>query len=437
MEKPRHIKNKRIGTFIAMLICIALVMSSPGQSYTAYADGDDDDVFEVGFDDDGDEPEEPVPEPEPEPVAPTTSKNDQLQTQINNISKELAELEKQREGILQDISSVKGQKEQAQAKQGYVSQQMQITESEIYLLQDRISALEEDIEVKLEEIDEKQADYDEKFALFQERVRAMYMYDNSTTIGLVLGTDSFVDFLTTTDMLTRVADHDKNLMAELEAERLQLEADKKELEESKASAEADMKEVEEKKQELSVQQQAISAMVEDISELERQYNSDLAANKQKANAMEAEIKNIYAQIQLNDNPYVGGEMQWPVPNFYQITSYYGWRFGGSDYHTGVDISGGGVYGANVVAANDGVVKHVNWSHTPGRGYGIYVIIDHGGKISTLYGHLSNISVSVGQEVSRGQVIGNVGSTGWSTGPHLHFEVRNGTQHLNPMGYLKG
>ena len=94
-------------------------------------------------------------------------------------------------------------------------------------------------------------------------------------------------------------------------------------------------------------------------------------------------------------------------------------------------------GATIVAANTGTVVKTNTSFTPGRGYGIYVIIDHGGGKSTLYGHCSALLVSEGQTVSRGQPIAQVGSTGWSTGPHLHFEVREDGNHVNPLPYLKG
>ena len=117
-----------------------------------------------------------------------------------------------------------------------------------------------------------------------------------------------------------------------------------------------------------------------------------------------------------------------------MTCPYGSRFGGSDFHTGIDISGGGAYGSPVLAANSGTVKVANTSFTPGYGYGKYVIIDHGGGIQTLYGHMSALSVSVGDVVAQGQKIGEVGSTGWSTGPHIHFEIRVNNKAVNPQGW---
>ena len=130
-------------------------------------------------------------------------------------------------------------------------------------------------------------------------------------------------------------------------------------------------------------------------------------------------------------------MMWPVPGFGTITSYYGWRWNKTDYHTGIDISGGGINGATIVAANSGRVAKVNTSYVPGKGYGIYVMIDHGGGKVSLYGHCSKILVSEGQSIVKGTPIAKVGSTGWSTGPHLHFEVRENGNHANPLAYLKG
>ena len=359
------------------------------------------------------------------------------QDRIDKISQEINNLKGEKEEILKNIESVKGEKEQKIAVLNHIDQQISLTQQDIALIEERISLLLLSIEEKELEIEGKQQEYDKNSAIFLQRARAMYMYDTTSTLGLVLGADSFADFLTTTDMLLRVADHDQTLMDNLEKERLALELEKEELEKAQKAVEADREEAERLNETLSSQRTTASAAVQDIATMEKQYLADLDQNRRKSEAMQAEMDNIYKQIELSKNPYVGGEMLWPVPGYYQITSEYGWRFGGKDFHTGMDISGSGVHGKNVVAANDGVVRHVNWSHTPGRGYGIYVIVDHGGNVSTLYAHLSNISVSLNQSVSKGDVLGQVGSTGWSTGPHLHFEVREGTQHKNPLPYVKG
>ena len=135
------------------------------------------------------------------------------------------------------------------------------------------------------------------------------------------------------------------------------------------------------------------------------------------------------------NEYTGGTLTWPVPGYYSITSTYGNRwhpvYGGYRMHTGIDISGGGIDGKNVVAAADGVVILSEFF----GGYGNTVVVDHGGGITTLYAHGSQILVSAGQKVTRGQAIMKVGTTGTSTGPHLHFEVQKNGSHTNPLPYL--
>jgi len=125
-----------------------------------------------------------------------------------------------------------------------------------------------------------------------------------------------------------------------------------------------------------------------------------------------------------------GTFAWPVPYTRNITSYYGPRWG--SYHYGIDIASSGVYGQAIVASDGGTVTWAGWDSS---GYGYYVVIDHGNGYSTLYGHCSNVYVTRGQYVSQGQTIAAVGSTGWSTGPHLHFEIRQNGSKMNPLNYL--
>ena len=168
-------------------------------------------------------------------------------------------------------------------------------------------------------------------------------------------------------------------------------------------------------------------------EYEANYKELSAMQKQ----IQAELLDIYKNLKTSDEAYVGGEMMWPVPGYSKISSYYGWRFNNTDFHTGIDITGAGVHGAPVVAANTGTVVHTKSCPYNGYsyGYGTYVIVDHGGGITTLYAHLSAISVNVGDIVVMGQQIGKLGNTGWSTGAHLHFEVRVDGEAKNPISYV--
>lgn len=364
-----------------------------------------------------------------------TSKISNYENQISSLNNQISQLDAENAAIQEKINGIQDDKVKQQAVVASLDEQIYVTQSKISALNERISLLEAQVVEKEEEIAEKEEQYADNYELYLQRLRAMYMYDSSSTLGLVLGADDFVDFLTVTDTISRITQHDQALMEDLLKEQAELEEAKVELEETHKTVAADKVAVVKDQDALSAQKTTAAAAVQSISYMEQEYMDDIAANKAKANQMENQISSIYKQIELSQNPYVGGEMAWPVPGYRTISSVYGWRFSGQDFHTGIDITGGGVMGAPVVAANGGTVKVANWSYSPGSGYGIYVIIDHGGSTTTLYGHLSNITVSVGQEVARGETIGNVGSTGWSTGPHLHFEVRQGSGHVNPAPYI--
>ena len=408
---PKRLKTR----MLSLVLCAAFVFAGPAEKVSA-------DTVVDG-----------------QPVSVNDSVIASYESQIAQISARMKQIEEQNKQLQNEIQKAKTEKEQNKAKRNVIDQQIKLTKDEIALLQERIQLLEQDIEQKKEEIAAKQAEIDRNYALYLQRMRAMYMHDDTTTLGLLLGADSFTTFLTNTDSMARVAEHDRKLVANLTAQRQELEQAKAELAERLAQLESDKAQSEEKQQLLSGQLKAVDLQIYSLDQLEQEYYADLENNKAMLAAMRKEIDDLYAKIEWSKNPYVGGEMAWPVPGFYRISSEYGYRFNGSDFHTGMDIAGnnGSIYGATVVAANAGTVKYVNWSYTPGRGYGIYLILDHGGGISTLYAHLSNIIVSLGDEVERGQPIANVGSTGWSTGPHLHFEVRINGNHTNPKPYVIG
>ncbi|MCL2606244.1 MAG: M23 family metallopeptidase, partial [Coriobacteriia bacterium] len=202
--------------------------------------------------------------------------------------------------------------------------------------------------------------------------------------------------------------------------------------------------------ELRTLQQRAQNAADTASRLQRERSAMLAdtqANAARLRALAQEEEAMAAQItrQLQQGGNLGGStgggrfegrMTWPVPGFNRVTSPFGWRthpiFGGRRMHTGVDIAGPGINGAAVVAAGNGRVISTGWR----GGYGNTIIIDHGDGVTTLYAHLQagGINVSVGQQVTAGQRIGRVGSTGNSTGPHLHWEVRVNGQPRNPMTF---
>jgi len=359
------------------------------------------------------------------------------QGQLQNLNSRMADLDAERQALESSIAGARDARAQETLRRDGLSQNIRITRDEIDALTEYIYYQERDIDYQIAQINAKQADIDANHALFLARTRAMFVRDDVSTLGLVLGADSFVSFLTRTDSMVRIAEHDRRVGENLLSMRL-------EMEDAQAALEARLGELEdaralldERRRDLGTQLEAANLRIHDLDERERYFATNLEANRAMREQMQREIEEVIRRIEWSRNPYVGGEMAWPVPGFYRITSEFGWRFNNTDFHTGLDIAGTGIHGATVAAANAGTVAFTNWAHTPGRGYGIFVILDHGGGISTLYAHLSNISVSVGDVVMRGDPIGNVGSTGWSTGPHLHFEVREQSRAVNPRPWIIG
>ena len=311
------------------------------------------------------------------------------------------------------------------------------------LCQNRINVTQDYISAKHAEIDKKETDINESMQLFRDRVRAIYMTGGysykANSLIMLLSSESVSDFLTRAMYLKRLNEHDRALMDVLEEELASLNDEKAKLDETKKELEAEKAELTETRDSLQNSLIEARSSIQDInamqSELEENYEELSGYLKEIQN----EIADIYKNLTTSKEDYVGGEMMWPAPGYSKITCEYGWRFNGTDFHTGIDISGSGIHGAKVVAANTGTVIFTKQCPYNGYsyGYGTYAIVDHGGGITTLYAHMSSLAVNVGDVVVMGQQIGNVGNTGWSTGAHLHFEVRKDGKSVNPLPYVTG
>ena len=370
----------------------------------------------------------------PLPVAAVDE--DEARERMAELNDDLERLNKEAKAIQAQLNQAAAQKQQTAAAMDQLSGQIGNTVEQIEVLDERVALLEQRIAQKEREMADKQAEIEEDLDLFKRRMRAMYISGGaSNNISIILGAESYSEFLMRAETVSSVAEHDRALLAKLSAEQEELRRIKEGIEADKAGVESDKSAMEEKKSELGDQYQQANAQWLDIAAVEQQYRNASEAKKAEMKKIQAELDAIFAEINRNSNaPYVGGEMMWPTPSLSMITSEFGNR---GDFHTGMDISGGGAYGATIVAANSGTVKVANTSFTQGYGYGKYVIIDHGGGMQTLYGHCSKLVVSVGQYVSRGEKIAEVGSTGWSTGPHVHFEVRKNGKAVEPSAYLRG
>ena len=283
-------------------------------------------------------------------------------------------------------------------------------------------------EVKLEEA-KKEAQ--RKYDVFKERFRIMCEEGPTSYLELLFSAESFSDFVDKLNIAQEVSSYDKKIFDEMEAVKEQIQKSYDEIEAMKEQQLADKKDLDVKKSgldaKLKEQQRLVAELEKDAKAYQRVIDEE-QANMDRLKAM------VSGSLSKSDSSsYVGGEFLWPATTTY-ITSHFSpnrknpvtgiWK-----KHTGVDI--GASFGTNIYAANSGTVTLAGWY----SGYGNCVIIDHGGGKSTLYAHMSTIGCSNGQSVTKGQIIGKVGSTGNSTGPHLHFEIMiNGTA-VDPMTYF--
>lgn len=350
-----------------------------------------------------------------------------------------AQLETQRKSIASKLSSLKQSKADAQEQLDLVNELVTNLQTQIDTVNSQITAASNEIEELENEIALKDQEIEESKDKFKERMKAIYISGDMTGgLEILLCSNGLQEFISNTVYLEAMADYDQSLIDELTSDKEGYQDKKAEVEERKAQIDEQKAELAEKKTELDAQQKEAEALMAQIEADQAAYEkqqAEIAVQMQQAQAQLDAIVNKNTTTSQNTS-YYGGSFSWPVPGYKTITSKFGWRtytLNGkkvTSNHKGIDIAA--PTGAKIIASNGGKVVTSSYD---ANGYGNYVIIDHGGGKMTVYGHMSKRSVSVGQTVTKGQQIGLVGSTGRSTGPHCHFEVRiNGTA-VNPTNYL--
>jgi len=348
------------------------------------------------------------------------------QQELEDKQQELNEDKQQIEG---EIDELEGQKLSVMEEKKILDDEVTALETEIAEVNTQISALETQIEETTTELENATKATEEQYKLYGERVRVMYENRGTGYLDVLLSSESVGDFLEKLEIVTQIANYDKVLTEELKAEQQRIMTMKAELETDKLALDDSKSALLASKAVLDSKMAERDAMIQKIEGSQ----SALEAQIKEIEAEEAAVRAQIARLAGGDSVYTGGAMLWPTPSCKIITSYYGWRLhpvlGYEKLHTGMDIGAG--YNANIIAAASGTVITATYNSA----YGNYVVIDHGGGVCTLYAHQSSMAVSVGQYVNAGQVIGYVGSTGYSTGPHLHFEVIVNGSTVDPLGYI--
>lgn len=369
-------------------------------------------------------------------AAPITAMADE---KLDGLNSRYEELEAEQREIQQQLKETTSEKDKQQAIRNQLTAQITTTQKQIKVLGEKISYLENEIKDKTAAIAALEEEVIRQQDLFMKRIRSIYKSSiGSNMLGMVFGLDSFGGYLSYGKYLSVISEHDSSLLetlgdniAELKALRESLRADEEALASTKKTAEG-------KKATLTGQRTEVDNTLQDIKKQEQEYLADLEANKAAMAQIQADIDAIYAAASGSGSKvdYSTTGFIYPLAGYRAISSYYGWRFGGTDYHTGIDFPA--PCNTPIRASASGTVIFVRTgmhNNTRSEGYGNYIIIDHGGGYSTLYGHCNSVAVSVGESVTKGETIGYVGTTGWSTGYHLHFEIRINGKTTNPLNYL--
>ncbi len=348
------------------------------------------------------------------------------------------DLKKQQKNMNQKITDTKNQIKSIEKQSVDVSKQIQDLDLKVDSATTDLEAVEVElviighsIDKTILELEEAEAALEDRKETFNQRLRVMYMNGNIGYLELLLTSENVKDFLNRKDMIQSIADHDTELIKFMKEQKDIVDNKRVELQGQRASVEVTKSKLESRRNDLlkatREKENLMTDLAKDIKAAEIEYD--------KLNAYAKEIESKILKLQQNTGPYSGGKMMWPVPASGRITSYFGYRihpiFKTKKLHTGLDI--GVPTGSSIVAGSDGKVIYSDWLGS----YGKAVMLDHGGGIVTLYAHNSALTVNVGQTVKRGNTIAKAGSTGNSTGPHLHFEVRKNGAYVDPLPWVKG
>lgn len=359
-------------------------------------------------------------------------KRDDAKNQAKAASEKISQLEDQRDDLQGELAKLNAASEEQRAQYEIIYGQLQAA------LEEKAKALDEFIEAQ------ENLEYQQQ--LFTDRITIMFEYQNKSTLEVLLESDSIAGFFTNMELITLIADSDAQAI-----DMLQIALDDAELQaQIKLQYAEDMQAIaDEKKQQLDELEALIGtteATLDDVNTSLDEWEAKEDELEEYAASLDKKVKELQDKY-AKEHPARGGSkttggvaFSWPT-YCTTITSYFGNRvhpvYGTTKFHSGIDIGAG--YGDKIMAAASGTVIYVTEPYEGcnkgGSGYGNYCIIDHGNGYSTLYGHARDIYVSEGQWVNAGQSIGEVGSTGTSTGAHLHFEVRLNGDRKNPLNYL--
>ncbi len=367
-------------------------------------------------------------------VVPSYAGSNLTDATVQSYEDQIADIQRKKDEALSALESIEREQASTWNKITELDNIIEYNNQMKNLAEAQIDMLNEQIIEKNASISEKEKLIEEQEEAFVDRMVSVYMEEKADYIELILGSETLHDFLTRLDYINSILDYDEKIIKDLNNTKTSLEEDREKLE---AAQETQKLRVADFEAAITQNQAVYDEKLGYMSSLEQneaEWTASYNYNRQQEEALNAELENYLAELQKkSQSQYVGGTIGWPLDlnAYYYVSSEFGWRVlqGVDDYHLGIDLACAN--GTNVYSSNAGTVlkSEKHWS------YGNYILIDHGGGYSTLYAHLDDRLVSVGETVSAGQLIGHVGLTGNTFGYHLHFETRINGKVDNPRNYL--
>lgn len=366
---------------------------------------------------------------EPVLAAVSDAKSRELEDKIAALNQQMAGLQSQISEAKDDISKAIAEKQRLDSEMNILIQKVELTA-------ELIDELNANIDQKNSEISDREDAYARKYQLFKERLRVTHEEGQVSYLQMLFGATSLSDFLSRVDRIGAMLEYDTMIMEQLKSEKNDLESARNDYQSKKAEQEKYMAELKADEAALEKKKSQAASYLANLQNNQALYKAMLAKIDEEEQKLQATLQAYLKELQERENSkYVGGTFLWPLPtNYTRISSVYGGRTspitGRWEFHNGIDLPA--AYGTPIYASNSGKVTIAtnHWS------YGNYIMVDHGGGYATLYAHCSKLVVSVGDKVTRGQIIAYVGSTGSSTGNHLHFSLYENSAHTDPMKFFK-
>lgn len=353
---------------------------------------------------------------------------------VQSYEDQLAALAWKQQQAMNELAEIRSSKSDTWTEMGKLDELMKYNNDLKKFAESQLDAINVSIETRMEEIADTEAKIEQQEQAFLNRMVANYMDEDTDHIELILGSSDLVDFLTKMERVSAILEYDRDIIKNLNENREALEADKAKLLQDEETQKIRVAEFEKSIRENQMIYDEKQALIDSLEANETLWTNEYTYAKQLETELNAQLEEYLAELQRkSQSTYVGGTGGWPLEtgvNYY-VSSEYGWRnlYGVQDFHLGIDLACAN--GTKVYAYNAGTVLKSEYHYS----YGNYVLVDHGGGISTLYAHLSENVVWAGDYVEAGQLLGYVGLTGNTFGYHLHFETRENGSTVNPRNYL--